>query len=374
MSFDAEVKGLEELGCEVVKSTYNSAEIAGSRKLTVSISQLWSCAAARKLRSDIQEHRPDIIHVHNIFPQISRSCYWVAHKLSVPIVQTLHNYRPICAGGLLALNGEPCNKCLNSSWQYPAIVNRCYRNNYLTSIPLVLSNQFHHQIGTNRLSNVWYTTASDFTKNKYVEAGWDASRIIVKPNLIDVPEFSSITKDIRSGVIYVGRLSEEKGIRELLIAWSKYKGNEQLTVIGNGPLIEDVVSASKIDQRIRYLGELPIEEVFNHMACSKALVQPSVCYETFGRTLAEALAVGTPIITSKGGALAEIAQRSSGYQVDPKRPDELVSAISEVTNLSNSSMNELSFKAKKVFEEYFSYSKVNQSLLSLYREILEINK
>jgi glycosyltransferase involved in cell wall biosynthesis len=171
-----------------------------------------------------------------------------------------------------------------------------------------------------------FFTLTEFARRKFVEGGLEAKRIAVKPNFID-PDPGPGNGRGRYAV-FVGRLSPEKGIATLLAAWARLRGEFPLKIIGDGPLAEQVQTACRNDPRIEWLGRRTPVEVLALVGEAACLVMPSIWYETFGRTIIEAFACGTPVIASRIGALAELVEEGrTGLLVQPGDADDLASAV-----------------------------------------------
>lgn len=369
-SFECEAAGLEALGCQVRKVSSKSGELSRAECLLLPLRQAWSFAAQQRLEREIVDFRPDIIHFQNTFPLFSRSCYYVAARRGIPVVQTLHNYRFLCANALLARKGRVCEECLGRQWPWPAVRHRCYKNSMWASFVVAAGNVLHNKLGSNNMPHVYFLTASEFARSRFIKAGWDASRIRVKPNLIPKTLIDG-EGEKREGIIYVGRLSEEKGIVELLQVWSECQTSESLHIVGDGELRALVEEAAARDSRIHYHGLLPLQKVIELVARCRLLVLLSNCYETFGRSLGEAISVGTPVLATEQGALAEIAVASGGFTVPTNDVLGARKVIEEVLSLSNLEWKVLSQKARQYYYEKLHPDLVNRQLLEIYADIIK---
>ena len=288
--------------------------------------------AMRDLVPDaVRRFRPDVVHVHNFFPLLSPSVHARARVLGPATVQTLHNFRIACAGGNLLRDAAPCELCVGRS-PLPAIVHRCYRGSLVGSAALA------HMIAAHRRRGTWqrdvdrFIVLSHFARDIFVRAGVPADRITVKANAVDdaVPAANSV----RSGVLFVGRLSEEKGIA--VLADAARLTQAEVTAVGNGPLAGAL--AAKLPGSMRLVGSMARAEARRAMAGAVAVVVPSICYETFSIIVAEAFAAGTPVIASRIGTLAEIVEDGhTGWLVDPGNPADLAAAIDQAVALPQES-------------------------------------
>lgn len=269
----------------------------------------------------VRRFRPDVVHVHNFFPLLSPAVHGRVRSLGPATVQTLHNFRVTCASGDLLRAGAPCELCVGRS-PLPAVVHRCYRGSLTGSAALARMIAVHRRRGTWQRDVDRFIVLSDFARDIFVRAGIPAERIAVKPNTVHDP--APAADEPRSGVLYVGRLSEEKGAQ--VLAAAARLSDAAITVVGDGPLAAALRSSAP--GTLVLAGALPRAAARAMMARAAALVVPSICYENFPITVAEAFAAGTPVIASRLGALAEIVEDGrTGWLVDPGDPAALAAAI-----------------------------------------------
>lgn len=259
----------------------------------------WSSETVRDFRQALVEFRPDILHVHNTFPLISPSIYWAAARAGVPVVQTLHNFRLLCPQAMLLREGHICEDCVGRlPWR--GVVRRCYRGSAAQSGVLAGMISLHRALGTWGSKVDRYIALNEFCRRKFIEGGLPAQRIVVKPNFVDFPAPEA---GAREGMLFVGRLAEEKGLSTLCAA-ARLAPDVAVRVAGTGPeagLLQGIPS-------VAHLGALSAAEVREAMCRAQALVMPSLWYENFPRTLVEAFACALPVIASRIGALAELVE------------------------------------------------------------------
>jgi glycosyltransferase involved in cell wall biosynthesis len=274
------------------------------------VSAIWSRRAANEVKAACKVLNPDVIHVHNTFPLISPSVYWVASRSNIPVVQTLHNFRLLCPQGTFFRNGAPCEDCLGRSpWR--AVVHKCYRGSATQSAVLAGLLRAHGAAGTYQNKVTRYIALSAFSRARFIAGGLPAKKIMVKPNFVESdmrPDWNR-----RQGGLFVGRLTPEKGIDALLEA-ARIGGFANIDVIGAGP------SAAAVAERFgeRYLGFLPSTEISQRMRSAAYLLLPSIAHEQMPMTMLEAFACGLPVIASRVGALAELIEDGkTGVLVHP---------------------------------------------------------
>lgn len=301
--FDSEAQLLEAHGHEVIRYTRHNDEVEGMRTLTLARDLLWSRRTYQDLSAIIREKRPDIVHAHNIFPLISPSAYSSARDAGIPVVQTLHNFRLVCANGHLFRNGRFCKDCVGSPGMWPALVHKCYRGSIAATAGVVGMVQYHRIVGTWRDLVDVYIAMSDLARDTLIHGGLPRGRIVVKPNFVDDWEEAPYAES-RDCFLYVGRLTEEKGVNSLLEAWDDYPGLPPIVIVGDGPLRGEVEKAVGRGAQVSWRGTLSRKEVRSLLHRSAVLIFPSLTYEGCPMVIIEALAAGVPVICSAGGAAA----------------------------------------------------------------------
>ena len=216
-------------------------------------------------------------------------------------------------------DGRVCEDCLGKAIAWPAVRHRCYRGSAAGSAVVAGMVAWHRLRKTWTRSVDLYYTLTDFARRKFIEGGFAAEKIAVKPNFVRSDPGMG-TGDGGYGV-FVGRLSPEKGLDTLLAAWSLLAADANappLKIVGDGPLAPAVAAAAAQNPRIQWLGARPLAETQSIIGQAKLLVMPSVWYETFGRTIIEAFAGGVPVIASNLGAMAElVADGRTGLCFEP---------------------------------------------------------
>jgi glycosyltransferase involved in cell wall biosynthesis len=305
----------------IERDNYAIHGIRGS--LIAATSIFYSVESRKRMTQALHDFRPDIVHIHNWFPMLSPSIILEANSSGIPVVQTLHNYRMLCANALLYRDGAVCTDCLGKSLPIDGIVHSCYRNSRAGSAIVTAAYAFHRLIRTwDRVS--LFIAVSDFEREILVRGGLPAEKVVVKPNFIN-SESLTVEGNREDVALYVGRLSPEKGIRTLLSAWNSGRIQLRLKIIGDGPLADEVRSCVVSNERVEYLGLRPLDDVYREMAKAKYLVCPSECYETFGRTVVEAFSQGTPVLAADIGCMQELVEEGVlGYRFPPGNVDALV--------------------------------------------------
>jgi glycosyltransferase involved in cell wall biosynthesis len=251
----------------------------------------------------LADTRPDLVHVHNFFPLLTPSVFGACADVRVAVVHTLHNYRLLCANGLLLRDGGPCELCVQGS-PYNAVRYACYRESRLVSASVARMIAIHRRRRTWQTSVDRYIALTAFGKELFVRGGLPSDKISVKPNFAPGPARVAPSAAAPLYALFLGELTRHKGTEVLLDAWHGVPLD--LHVAGDGPLADLVRQAAATNGRISYLGRLDREGVETELAGAAFLVFPSVIYETFGLALVEAFAQATPVLASGLGAAGQI--------------------------------------------------------------------
>ena len=348
--FEAETRLLASAGMSVSTYVVNNDMIEGlSEQIRTSLETPYSRRAYESLTAKIVDERPDIVHVHNFFPLLTPSVFDACRDAGVPVVFTLHNFRVTCASAMLLRDGHPCTLCVNGS-PYWSVAYRCYRNSIFGSFAVANMIALHRRRKTWQRSVNRFIALSAFARGKFIEAGLPAERIKIKPNFVFDPFPAEKFKHTREGALFVGRLSDEKGINVLLETWKSAK--VPLTIIGDGPRVDAVRAAQS--PTLNYLGPRTTQEIFSVMRKSRFLILPSIWYEAFPRVVVEAFASGLPIIASRIGSLEELIEEGyNGYRFQAGDPNDLQRVISEAFGASEKAVI-LSRGARKTYERFFT--------------------
>lgn len=367
--YNAEAELLRQQGNHVVEFTRHNDDVHSMTSLELASNSLWSKQTYTTLRQLLRSFQPDVAHFHNTFPLLSPSTYYACAAERVPIVQTLHNYRLICPNALLLRNGAICEDCVQSRTFLPAVKHSCYRGSRAASITVATMLGLHHYIGTYTRMVSHYIALSNFARGKFVTSGLPADRISVKPNFL--PSDPGIGNGAGNFVLYVGRLGAEKGIDLLIEAWKHVKDPELfLYIVGDGPLAEQVRSASTESNRIRWLGPQPRGMVMDLMKQAKLLLFPSICYEGMPLAIIEAYACGLPVVSSRMGSMVEmVGEGVTGFLFHPGDPGDLRKSVEFA--LSNPTLlAEMRQNARALYERDFSTDKNYDLLFEIYRRAI----
>jgi len=361
---------LERSGHEIIPFERHNDDIDEStfrRRCALALDGAWSRRSYDDIAALIRRHRPDVAHFHNTFPLISPSAYAACRDNGVPVVQTLHNYRLICANALLLREGKPCEACVGTSL-LPALRYRCYRGSLPATgaiVWMLARNRWH---GTYRRQVDRYIALTGFAAGRLVAGGLPVERMTVKPNFLDAPPVGLEARE--NYAVYVGRLSEEKGVRTLLNAWRNVR-SLQLKIVGDGPLRAELADASaRQGLTIELLGQRPKNEVLRLIRQAALQVVPSEWYEGFPMVILEAFACGTPVVASNIGSLAEIVEHErTGLLFSPGDAEDLASKVQSLASIPS----RLGYgrAARAVFEEKYTADRNLSMLMDIYQQVRE---
>jgi glycosyltransferase involved in cell wall biosynthesis len=333
---------------------------------------LWNVFAARKLENKIIEFKPDVIHFHNLHFGAGPLVIRKAKKYGIQVVVTLHNYRLLCPSATLLHKNKIFTHSIQASFPWSAISEKVYRDSLVQTFWLGFINWFHKKVGTWQKVDK-YITLTTFSKQIFLQSHLNLrhNKIVVKPNFVHT--FTNNTLDRTNVFLFVGRLSEEKGIDCLIISFTST--SFLLRIAGAGPLkgkVEDVASQNR---NIRFLGSLNEKEIHAEMLQCTALIFPSICYEGMPMTILEAFASGTPIIASKLGAMESmITDGYNGLHFEAGNINDLKSKLKIWQDLPESQKEEFRKNARRTYEQYYTPEKNKEQLMSIYSSVINQEK
>jgi glycosyltransferase involved in cell wall biosynthesis len=326
----AERAALEQGGHEVHEHIEeNSASPV--RAAAALAGSLWNPLSAKRVINAIDVAQPDVAHVHNTWFASSPSVLSALRWRRIPVVMTVHNYRLVCVNGLFLRDGAPCEKCLDHS-PWPAVRHSCYRGSRATSAVAAAGIAVHRGLGTWSRFVDRFIVLSEFARDRLVRAGLPSHRLVPGSNFVEDPGSRSSAPSESRDVLFVGRLSPEKGLHVLLDAWrTGVCRGLRLDIIGDGP--ERARLEKSAPPGVAFLGRRPAAEVMGRLLRTRALVIPSVWYEGQPLTALEGLAAGTPLVVSGIGGLPEVlGGGDAGWISPPNRSDALARILEQLAD------------------------------------------
>lgn len=360
---------LEQAGHQVIRFERDNRVIDGISPLKMAAMTIWNRESHQAISQLLRNDRPDLVHFHNTFPIVSPSAYYAARRVNVPVIETMHNFRTICPASTLLRNGTVCERCINKTFAWPAVVHKCYRDSRRATTATAISASIHRLGGTRHKCIDRYIVLTEHSRQRFVASGLEPEKVSVKPNFVrpDPGRMEPTGND----AVFVGRLSTEKGIDTLLNAWRLINRNIPLKVIGDGPLRNQVLEAAQHNPSIQWLGQLPLEQVLQHVGRAQVLICPSIWYETFGRTMIEAFATGTPVIASDIGSMRElVSDGENGLHFRVGDADDLAAKVDQLFG-DEGLRTRAGNAAREEFERKYTPERNYQMLMAIYRQTID---
>lgn len=324
----------------------------------------WNRRAAQSVVEAAEGYGADVVHVHNTWFALSPAVVPALSRAGFPTVVTIHNYRLSCVNAIHYRDNRICEDCVGKvPWR--GVIHRCYRNSAAQSGMVALT------IASHRVRDTWDKDADVVVcltgfAGQYLEAaGVSPQTIIVKPNAVADPGNRPNPPSTSDVLLFVGRLSPEKGLSDLFDAWlTADRAGMRLGVVGDGPLRSTAVDMARRAADVEFLGRLSGSAVAEEMKRSRALVLPSRSFEGMPMVLLEALAAGLPTIVPHHGALPEIVGRGGLTYRSGSIPD-LARAIGATTD--DRTVDSLGIGSRAEFEDNFTLTLGREGLERVYK-------
>lgn len=371
--FYAESRLVEQHGHRVISYTASNEDVHSYSGLALAGSTIWNNFQYQNVRELLYYERPDIMHVHNVLPLISPSIYYAAESVGVPVVQTLHNYRPFCLNGVLYRDGRICEDCIGR-YPLPGVIHRCYRGSFAASAVVMALNIVHYRmLRTYQNQITMFIASTQFTKDLFVRMGLDGEIIIVKPNLVNiVPSMQNPpSMELRNRrTAFVGRLDDRKGIWTLLSAIEKTKS--ALIIIGDGDLRPEV--EKWLNERpgldVEMTGWLDSAKLSKQLQAVSMLILPSEFYESFGNVIVEAFSHGIPVITTNIGAQSELVENGKTGFLFPVGDSTVLADIIQMLDENPELCRRLGKNARMEYEQKYTPERNYQILMDIYQKAI----
>ena len=362
--FQEESELLRKNGHHILQYTEDNKRINQSGQISVALQSIWSWETYSKLKKVILDDHPDIVHFHNTFPLISPSAYYACKDLKIPVVQTLHNFRPFCPVAILYRDGAVCEECLNKDFPWPGIRHKCYHDSALQTGVLSVSILTHNLLKTWHKQVDAFIALTQFSRDKFLQAGFPEEKIFIKPNFAwdnKLEEAQRVEKE--DFFIYVGRLTQEKGIATLFSAWDT--GKIPIFIFGSGEL-----PGMDENENFRRMNFVDRKTILSYMQRAKALIFPSEWYEGFPIVIVEALANSLPVITSDIGSQAEIIRDGySGLHFRSGDTNDLMAKVEWLLEHPNEQLR-MGQNARLEYEKKYTPSRNYEILMEIYQRVL----
>jgi glycosyltransferase involved in cell wall biosynthesis len=365
---------LAAAGHQIVEYSRHSGEIALngiSSRMKLGAGALWSKRTYTELRTLIARERPEVAFLHNTVPLISPSAYFACAEAGVPVVQTLHNYRFLCPAGTFLREGKICEECVTSTL-FRSVWHGCYQDSAAASATLSLMLASQRALGTWREKVSCYIARTEFARKKFIEGGLPAERIVVKPCFVN-PDPGPRT-GAGDTVLFLGRLSPEKGLRTLIAAWEHLGDRVPLRIAGDGPLREEI--KTEVRRRgiagVEVLGRVPNADLLPELKRARFLVFPSEWYEGLPLTIAEAFACGVPVVASRIGSMVELVEDGrTGLHFTPGDPADLAAKVEWAWTHPNE-MEEMGRAARREYETKYTPEINYERLMNICQRVIGV--
>lgn len=359
---------LDKRGINVLRFSRSSAEIEEKQlgKMAAFFSGIHNPFAKRAFKNLLKEKKPDIVHIHNLYPLISPSILQVCKAYSIPVVMTVHNFRLVCPNGLLLSKGEVCHRCLGGR-EYWCVLRDC-ENNIFKSIGYALRTVVARKLRRFYDNVDHFICLSEFQKNILMGEGLPAARASVLANPLLISARKSRQKPKGDYVAYVGRISPEKDILTLLSA-ARELGDIPFKFAGDYHRMPEVLKQKP--SNCEFLGQLKTEEITKLYKNARLVVFATRCYEGFPSVLLEAMSHGLPIVCSRIGGLSEIIEEGvNGLLYTPGNTAELVKQIRTLWE-DTTLCERLGEAGRDKFMEKYEAEKLMDRMMDIYEKVIK---
>ncbi|HMU65384.1 MAG: glycosyltransferase family 4 protein [Nitrosomonas sp.] len=332
---------------------------------------LFSPVARQGIYTAIKQFKPDLAHLHIYYGQLTASILRPLHEVGIPIVQTLHEYKLVCATHGLFANGQFCDACQGKNFWH-AVLRKCNRGSFARSFISMTESYISDALGAVNSIN-HFIAVSAYQKDQLVRLG------IPEKKITTLHHFTSTVAEHppdQSGYyfLFVGRILEEKGIGILLDAYARLpKPAPNLKIVGTGNNLDywkDYAAKLGLANYVEWLGFKTGEALNQLYRGCIALINPSLLNETFGLTCLEAIAQGRPVIATHVGAFPEVITNNiDGLLVEPGSSHALQKAIEQLLKEPDQALS-MGCRGLEKAKKQLSRANHYQKLLDIYNHIV----
>lgn len=365
--FNFLVDVLRKRGSEVVTYTRDSSEINSvSQKALAFMSGLYSLKERASMLKFLSVERPDVVHVHNLYPLLSPSILVACREQGVPVVMHLHNYGLTCPIGLHFVHGRHCVKCLGGR-EYWGTLQNCGGK-------FVKSSNYSARMAIARSFGLLKNNVDVFIAVSEFAMAWNLRANVVAEGQIRILHnaVSTLPKTFEASprvvIGFAGRLEAIKGVSDFIEIARKFP-DEQFEIVGDGPLLESSKAAAS--RNVKFLGRLEQSQMAAFYARCRAVLFPTRVFEGLPLVVLEAMSHGVPVVASRIGGIPEVIEDGlNGLLCDIGDFEKWVQSVSNV--LTNPElMAAISVKARQTIEQRFSEDKYYDQLMAIYRLAIE---
>ncbi len=337
-------------------------------KARAAASGMYSVSSHRRAVSVVRSFDPDVVHAHNVYPLLSPSVLAACRQEGYPVVFTAHSQILTCPTWYNTYHGAICERCFGGG-EFACVVQNC-RDNTLESIAYAARSVTARKLGLFSRNAHVIVVGSEFMRERLRRAGYEHTQIAVLPSFVDVPETPKSGDGDR--VLYVGRLSPEKGVHVLIDAAHSLP-DIPFHIVGTGP------DASALERgsppNVTFEGFVDHASLDRFYRGARVLVLPSVTYENNGPYAAlEAMAHGVPVLGSRIGVVPEtVTDGETGLLFEPGDAAELARLLRRMWDDPLGSM-EMGRVARSSVLETRTADHFFGSLMEIYAEARELSR
>lgn len=370
---DRDISLLREAGHDVNTFTRHNDDLKGASGVVKGLLKSGYSTSERDRLSDVLDgEKPEVAHVHNVFPLLTSSVYDVLAANDVPIVQTIHNFRLSCLNGLFHRDGLVCRDCIQHESGWPGVIHRCHPKGLQGSVAFwwcrrgLIRESVLEKVTT-------FVVTNSFAGEWLQEIGVDHVRIAERPNFSPRPSPSPVPPSHDKYIVYMGRLSPEKGLKTLLAAAELLcESPVRIKIAGGGPMEDEVrrrlqnASLSNVE----LLGHVSGRDKEELLAGALTVLVPSECFEHFPLVVSESFSHGVPVVASNIGGLSRIVRNDhTGLLVPPGDPEGLAGAIQSLLD-DPDSRTRLGRSARREYENSMTPSASLTRLEGIYQRAM----
>lgn len=359
---------LKERGISVSRFNRSSAEIENKRlgKISAFCAGIHNPFAKKEFEKFLKDQRPDVVHIHNLYPLISPSILLVCKKLRIPVVMTIHNFRLACPNGLLLSRGEICHRCLGGR-EYWCILRNC-ENDIFKSTGYALRTVAARVLRSYYDHVDHFICLTRFQRDILIKEGLPHDKVSVLANPVEIKVAEQSIAEKKDNVLFVGRVSKEKGIASLFAA-ARTCSDIPFVLAGDYATMPE--ARGMAGENIALLGALKPQALGALYKKARIFVLPSVWYEGFPTVLLEAMSHSLPIICSRIGGLPEIVEDNiTGLLYEPGNVSELAARIQTLWQ-DVDLCKQLGYAGRKKLEEKYGAEKLMDRLIGIYEKLMK---
>ncbi len=371
----AEAHLLREYGHEVIEVGFdNEPERNGlvPASLKMAMNSAWSQETYDRVAQLCREHRPDVAHVHNFWLRMTPSAHSACRANGVATVQTIHNFRLLCPNAQFLRDGKICEDCLGKNpWR--GVVHRCYNKSLPQSIAVARMLMVNRERGTWKKDVNAFVALTGHLRQKLIEGDIPAETILIKANFVEDTNPPSNRPSESNTIAFISRLSQEKGVHNLIAAWAQagLQNAGKLLIVGDGPEREALQRQAQglglAASQVTFVGLKPAAEARAILASVRAMVLPSIWYEGCPMIVIESLAAGRPAVVSDLGGLGEFVENDrNGFRVPAGDVNALGTALRKILE-DGARADRYGEQARGIYETRHTPERNYEMLMDIYR-------